>query len=274
MTALALVLSYDGSGFLGSQRQAKGRTVQGVLADTLARIFGKPVATVFAGRTDRGVHASGQVVSFRLPVATMGLNQLRAALNDGLPDDVAVRSIRPVGDAFDARLGARWREYRYRIWTGSREPLTHRWVWRRSAEIDRERMARAAAIVLGRHDFASFTGGGEGVPWSERQQRPLRTVRTVLRSEVSELEPWWCPVGSGEGRLMEYRVAADGFLPRLVRSLVSALVEVGQGRRDPEWVAELLAAHDRRCGGGTAPPHGLTLWRVGYAAFPGTGCPD
>jgi tRNA pseudouridine38-40 synthase len=112
-----------------------------------------------------------------------------------------------------------------------------------------------------------MAGGGEGVPWSERQRQARGTTRRVLWCSCRRIEPWW---GPATGDLIELRVAADGFLPRMVRNIAALLVEIGEGRREVPWVDEVLAARDRRCGGGTAPPHGLILWRIGY---PGEG-PD
>jgi len=273
VATVALTLSYDGRGFLGSQAQTGGRTVQGVLAEALAAIYEAPVATVFAGRTDSGVHAAGQVVGLTEPGIERAPSTLFAALNEWLPDDVAVVAIGTVANTFNARFDARWREYRFRVWSGGREPLANGWVWRRSAPLDLEAMGQAAGLLQGTHDFASFVGGGEGVPWAERRRRGAGTVRTLFVSEAREVEPWWRPSEPIGGRLIEYRVVGNGFLPRMVRSLVSALVDVGRGVREPSWIAELLEVRDRRSGPGTAPPQGLTLWRVGYAAFPAMGLP-
>ena len=270
MATLALTISYDGEAFVGSQIQRAGRTVQGVLGEALAAVYGSRPDTVFAGRTDSGVHAAGQVVSFVAPQTKLAPERLAAAVNRALPDDVAVVAVSEVPGAFNARFAAAWREYRYRLWSGQREPLARRWAWRRSAAIDLDAMARAAAMLIGRHDFAAFAGGGEGVPWAARRRSARGTERTVFASEVRRLEPWW---GSAvpAGTLVEYRVVGDGFLPRMVRSLVAALVDVARGVRDLAWIESLLEAGDRRLGGGTAPAHGLTLWRVGYAPFPAPG---
>jgi tRNA pseudouridine38-40 synthase len=122
-------------------------------------------------------------------------------------------------------------------------------------------MDQAARMLIGKRDFAALAGSGEGVPWSARQGRPRGTVRTILRCSCREIRPWW---GEPEGSLIEIRVAADGFLPRMVRTIAALLVEVGEGDRLPRWLDEVVAARDRRQGGGTAPACGLTLWRVGY----------
>jgi tRNA pseudouridine38-40 synthase len=126
-------------------------------------------------------------------------------------------------------------------------------------------MRRAAARLVGKHDLASFAGGGEGVPWSERHTRPRGAVRRVVHCDCRTVEPAVGWFGSADGgQLFEVRVVADGFLPRMVRNIVGALVEVGRGARTDAWIDDLLTARDRRCGPKAAPPHGLILWRVGY----------
>jgi tRNA pseudouridine38-40 synthase len=124
-------------------------------------------------------------------------------------------------------------------------------------------MKIAAARLVGRHDFASFAGDGEGVPWSDRQSSSRGTVRTLMHCSVTNLEPWWCATDC-DGQLFEIRIVAEGFLPKMVRNVVGALIEVGSGKRMPEWIDELLAGRDRRLAGMTAPANGLILWRVGY----------
>jgi len=239
--------------------------VQGELERALRFLDGRrEPSTVFAGRTDRGVHAAGQVVSLDDPRPDLATGTVVRALNARLPDDLAVREAWRADDGFHARYDARWREYRYRVWFGGPEPLAARQVWRRTGVPDLVAMRAAASAVVGTHDFASFAGGGEGVPGSVRRSAPRGTVRTMHLSAVERIAPWW---GAGAGTLVEYRIVGDGFLPRMVRNLAAALVEIGRGTRPVDWVEELLAAKDRRAGGGTAEPHGLTLWRVGYAAF-------
>jgi tRNA pseudouridine38-40 synthase len=124
-------------------------------------------------------------------------------------------------------------------------------------------MRAAAARFVGTLDFATFAGGGEGAPWSERRRRPRGTERRVIRCDVRAIDPWWGPRRTG-GRCIEIRVVADGFLPQMARTMTSALLDVGQGRRPPTWIADLVDAADRRAGPATAPAHGLILWRVGY----------
>lgn len=261
--ALALVLAYDGAGFAGSQLQAGARTVQGEVEAALSDLFHEPIKAVFAGRTDRGVHAAGQVVSCPDVRPVWGLEAVAKALNSRFPDDLAITAIERRPGRFHARYDASWREYRYRIWSGMPQPLVRHQVWQRSEPIDVGSMASAATSLLGRHDFAALASGGAGVPWSPWQDRPRGTVRTILRCHCRRMQPWWGPV-HGDGQLLELRIVADGFLPRLVRNVAALLVDVGRGARPESWVDEVLASRDRRAGAGAAPPHGLTLWRVGY----------
>ena len=259
---LRLTLAYDGTAFVGSQVQPGGRTVQGELERALAVLAGRPIPAVLAGRTDRGVHAAGQVASCADAAPGLEPGRLLRALNAHLPPDLAVVSAGR-GEGFHARYDARWREYRYRVWCGPRQPAALGWSWHRTGSLDPGAMRDGAARLVGERDFAALAGGGEGVPWSPRQRQPRGTVRTVTRCDCRELPPWWGPGGSGQ--LIEVRVVADGFLPRMVRNIVALLAEVGRGERSVAEVDAVLAGRDRRAGpAGTAPAHGLTLWRVGY----------
>ena len=259
---LKLSLSYDGSDFAGSQVQPGQRTVQAELDRALERLAGAPVTTVFAGRTDTGVHAAGQVVSLLDPRPTMAERDWLLALNAHLPEDVAVVAVQRERDGFHARYDAKWREYRYRIWSGPSQPLVRRFTWQVRGELDAGALDAGARVLLGERDLAAVAGGGEGVPWSDRREAPRGTVRRITRCSAKRIEPWWGTADAGT--LVEVRIVADGFLPRMVRNVVALLVEVGQGKQPVEWIDRVLATRDRRFGGGTAPPHGLTLWRVGY----------
>ena len=259
--ALMLVVSYDGTDFAGSQVQPGARTVQRELDAALGQLAGRPVKTAFAGRTDRGVHAAAQVVSLVDPRPDLDQATILKAINAMLPHDVAVVEVdrRPAG--FNARYDATWREYRYRIWTGPPQPLVRGVTWQRRRRPNPEVMDAAARCLIGERDFAALAGGGAGVPWSGRRARPRGTIRRIMRCSCRPIQPWW---GEPDGSLLEIRVVADGFLPRMVRSIAALLIAIGEGDRSPDWVDEVLQSEDRRRGGGTAPPHGLILWRVGY----------
>lgn len=266
-----LTISYDGSNFKGSQRQGRHRTVQAEVERALTELWGKEAKAAFAGRTDTGVHATGQVVSsedFRPDLADW---QIKKAINARLPVDVSVESVRRRPAEFNARFDAIWREYRYRVWSGSRQPLMSSQVVQRERRLNVEAMSEAAKVLVGSHDFAAFAGNGEGVPWFERQESLRGSIRAVYLSEVVVLEPWWAPRPEN-GNLVEIRVVADGFLPRMVRTIAGVLLEVGYGNQQSDWIEELIAQRDRRMAGETAPAHGLIFWRVGYAGdvLPGT----
>jgi tRNA pseudouridine38-40 synthase len=239
------------------------RTVQEELEGAIAAVFGEPTRTVFAGRTDRGVHAAGQVVGCQDRRPDLAAETLRDAFNARLADDVAVLAVERKPDGFHARYDARWREYRYRIWCGTRQPLARQLIWQRSGALDPGVMDEAAQRMVGERDFAALAGSGDGVPWSDRASRPRGTVRRVLICRCSVIRPWW---GHVDGRLIELSVVADGFLPRMVRNIAAVLVEIGRGRRPVGWIDDVLSSRDRRLGPATAPAHGVIFWRVGYEA--------
>jgi tRNA pseudouridine38-40 synthase len=260
---LKLTLAYDGSGFRGSQRQLNGRSVQEDLETALSRLNGREMQVVLAGRTDSGVHAVGQVAS--VEDARPGLSEERMvrAINAHLPEDLAVLRCERKGSTFHARFDATWREYRYRIWWGSPQPLLRDRVWLRTSALDLDAMATAARALQGTVDLASFAGLGAGIPGAKIRSGKRGTVRTIRHCTVREIDPWW-GIAPGAGSGVEIRIVADGFLPHSVRTIASALADIGSGRRSADWMGELIRLADRRHGPQTAPPHGLVLWRVGY----------
>ncbi len=247
-----IVLGYDGTDFVGSQVQPGQRTVQGVLDEAIARIAPRSGSTAFAGRTDRGVHALGQVASVDL--SWQGTeDRCRDALNSVLPRDLVVTAVGWAGTAFHARFDARWREYRYRIHQSSVPPIFERpYVWWRTLSIDHELASRAASRVVGTHRFGSFAGHGKS-----QRLSPEQLTRTVRRCQ-------WTSEECASHARFDLRIEANGFLPQMVRNLTAAVVEVGSGRKPVEWIDELLTVNDRRALGQAAPPEGLTLWRVRY----------
>ena len=258
---LVLTVSYDGTGFAGSQVQPGERTVQGELERALGELRFGTTRTTFASRTDQGVHAAGQIVSCEDARPWMAPMAMQRAINAHLPPDLAVVEVRRSRDDFHPRYDAHWREYRYRILSGERAPLARSMLWHRRRHLDLDRMAAAADLFEGRQDFAAVAGGGDGVPWATSQLGPRGTVRTVIRCECRTLTPWW---GPAPGTLIELRIRADGFLPRMVRNIAGILAEVGAERLGPEAVGAILQSRDRRAAPRTAPAHGLTLWGVGY----------
>jgi tRNA pseudouridine38-40 synthase len=250
MRRVRITLGYDGTDFFGSQSQPGRRTVQSDLEQILRRLSPRTERTVFSGRTDRGVHAVGQVVS--VDVAWRGTDvELRDALNAVAPADLTIVDVASVADTFHARYDAISREYRYRIVISDVPPiLERRFVWWRRAEIGSDRCADACRRFVGEHPFGTFAGSG-------RSQSPEadELVRRVSCCDWTATE---------DGHRHELRVVANGFLPQMVRNIVGAVVQVGTGRQEPEWIDALIAANDRRVLGDAAPPQGLALWRVRY----------
>lgn len=259
MRTFKVTLSYDGTDFSGFQRQANARSVQAELELALAAIEGKHVTVAGAGRTDSGVHALGQVASFKLSSAIAERDLFRA-LNAKLPEDVRVLSTEVAAPGFNARFAARSKMYRYRISnTRVMSPFQRRFAWQISRNLDLPAMNEAARHLLGEHNFSSFQAAPSR---SERSKSAVRTAttRTVTRSVWTE-EPL-----AGGGRLLLYEVAGTGFLKYMVRAVVGTLVEVGDGRRTPASLRDLLDSRDRGSAGPTAPPAGLYLVRVDYDA--------
>lgn len=240
----AATVSYDGANFSGSQRQPNGRTVQEVLENAAKALFGAPVRVDFAGRTDSGVHAKGQVVALSAETA-LDATTVGRALNAHLPAEVAVRDVRPVPEGFDPRRWARSRWYRYTVWDDSvRAPLLRRTAWHVGSALSLTAMNAAAEALCGEHDFQSCTTALE----------PGKTsVRTVFRAGWER-----------HGALLLFDIEANAFLQQMVRRLTGGLVEVGRGRLTTDDFVRLLSRATAGSIGPTAPPHGLCLERVEY----------
>lgn len=259
---LKLTLAYDGTAYVGWQRQAEGVSIQGLLEEALARFDGAPVTVHGAGRTDAGVHALGQVASARVTTAHEPA-VIRRALNAVLPGDVRVESVEEAPADFHARYSAIGKCYEYRIWQGAvQPPFVRAWSWHLPLPLDVNAMARAALALEGTHDFSAFQSSGSGV---------TTAVRTVTRARVERRE---APEGLAGGitgdddgartPLVVVRLDADGFLRHMVRAIAGTLVEVGEGRRDAASLPRLIDGRDRGESGPTAPAHGLVLVRVFY----------
>ena len=273
---LKITLAYDGTRFVGWQRQARGphgarlrrgvevegESIQGLLEEALATFEGGPVTAHGAGRTDAGVHALGQVasatVSFPHPIETVA-----RALNARLPEDIRVLEVTDAPAEFHARFSARAKTYRYQLRAGSvADPFTRAFVWQLAERLDVAAMREAAAALVGTHDFAAFQSAGT---------ETSSTVRTIARSELvdSGADPLASPKlpsseGGGSRALITYEVTGDGFLRHMVRAIVGTLVEIGRGWRPRDSMAQLLKGGTRADAGATAPPHGLFLVRVDY----------
>jgi tRNA pseudouridine38-40 synthase len=245
MRTLKITLAYDGTRFVGWQRQAEGESIQGLLEEALARFEGTAVTVHGAGRTDAGVHALGQVASARVTFPH-GAATLVRALNAQLPEDIRVIDVTDVGPDFHARVSARSKTYRYQMRPAAiSSPFGRAYAWHLPEPLDLDAMRLAAAALVGTHDFAAFQSTGTETSSS---------VRTIFRSEVLSV-----PCGE-----LAYEVTGDGFLRHMVRAIVGTLVEIGRGRRPPTDVAELVAGGTRADAGATAPAHGLFLVRVDY----------
>jgi len=251
MGTFKLTLAYDGTDFAGWQRQPNRRTVQGELEAAIERITQEHSKCIASGRTDAGVHALGQVVSFtsetQLPPAV-----LTKALNAELPEDILVFEVQEVVAGFHALRDALRKRYRYVIEDGrNRDLFDRKYVWHVFQRLDVEAMQKAAVALIGTHDFASYETSG-----SPR----LTTIRTVLDLLVERR------AGELTDRLI-IEVEADGFLYNMVRNIVGTLVAVGKGKEPPTWPATVLELRDRTKAGMTAPPQGLFLVEVEYPAI-------
>jgi tRNA pseudouridine38-40 synthase len=245
MPTFKITVAYDGTELVGWQRQASGISVQGCLEDALHDLDRREVTVVGAGRTDAGVHALGQVASFAL-ARSMTPDALIGALNGRLPSTVRVLTAERVSDSFHARFAATRKTYRYRIWNAEvLSPFERHYSWHVVPALDRDRMAAAAKMLEGHHDFAAFQSAGSSTRSTDRE---------VFSSQI----------GCLDSPLIIYEVSGDGFLRHMVRTIVGTLVEIGRGRHRPDWMRELLAGRDRTKAGATAPACGLVLVTVEY----------
>jgi tRNA pseudouridine38-40 synthase len=241
---IALGLEYDGTAYNGWQRQRTGEGVQTRVENALTDVANEKIEVICAGRTDTGVHASGQVVHFD----TSSERDSRAWLlgaNSNLPDDVSVVWSCPVDDSFHARFSAMSRSYRYRILNRLERSALHRhrawWVY---DPLDAERMHTAAQALAGKHDFSAYRAAGCQASTPHREVSLISVAR--------------------EGDWITLDVSANAFLQHMVRNVTGTLVAIGRGDESVDWAAEILASGDRKRGGAAAPPHGLTLVKVDY----------
>jgi tRNA pseudouridine38-40 synthase len=243
---IALKLAYDGTDFHGFAKQRNHRTVQGELDARLSTVLRTDVATVGAGRTDAGVHASHQVVSFGAPEQTSS-DWLVGRVNKRLAPEVVALAAAAVPEDFSARFSAVRREYEYRIYrSAAPDPFRDRFAWWMPGPLSLSKMRAAARALIGEHDFSSFCRRGEG-----SMVRRLRAVRLVSKGDE-----------------LTVKVVADSFCHQMVRSIVGTLVEVGLGKREGSSVGEALAARDRARAGAIAPARGLHLVNVVYRPDP------
>lgn len=238
------IVAYDGTNYQGFQRQKNGVGVQQVLEKALTEVLKEPILIKAAGRTDAGVHALGQVISFttssRIPP-----ENYRRALEPHLPPDIAVREAFYAPDDFHARFDAVDKTYQYKLlYAPLPDPTRRNTTWEFREKLDVDRMNQAAALLLGKHDFTSFRNQGS------QDTSPVRTLT----------EAHWVQ----DGDLYTFTITGDGFLYRMVRNIVGCLVRVGTGTWSREDFARVLAARNRKQAGMAAPPQGLYLMHVSY----------
>ncbi len=242
---IKLVVEYDGTGLVGWQRQDNGPSVQQHLEDTLATILGHPVEVTGASRTDAGVHARGQVATFRT-ARPIPLHGVRRGMNSLLPPAIAVAEAAEVPDDFHPRFSATGKRYRYTILCrDSRSPRWHHRAWHRRGPLDEGAMAAAASHLLGEHWFDTFRAAGCSAKTTRR------------RIDAIDL-------GHPEPDVLTLDVRGNAFLRHMVRIIAGTLVDVAEGRLAVDQVPEILASRDRTRGGQTAPAHGLELLEVRY----------
>jgi tRNA pseudouridine38-40 synthase len=277
MRNLRLVLAYDGTDFHGWQRQPGLPTIQETLEACVQGVTGQRVDVWGSGRTDAGVHALGQVANFKTD-CPIPCENLRKALNNVLPATVRVKDVHEVSDKFHARYDVRAKTYRYRILqTPICSPFLWRFVCHYPFPLDRRRMAEAARLIEGEHDFTSFAaseGAGENFrgdagtshgPPEKREQHegaplPNRRGSGEMVRKISSSRILWRPRTS----MLIYEISGNGFLHHMVRNIVGTLVEVGRGRLAPGDITRILVARDRSFAGPTAPAQGLYLVKVEY----------
>jgi tRNA pseudouridine38-40 synthase len=245
---IRLVVEYDGSALHGWQRQANGATVQQHLEEALGKLLDHAVSVVGASRTDAGVHARGQVASFRTE-RPIPLHGVRRGLNSLLPDAIAISDAVEVGDDFHPRFSATGKHYRYSILTArDRQPRWRTRAWHHPQPLALAAMRDAAQAVIGEHDFAAFRAAG---CTAKTTMRRVDSIAITPGAEVLEID-----------------VRGNAFLRNMVRILVGTLAEIGTGRRPVAQMAEILASRDRTRAGLTAPAHGLELMEVRYDGRP------
>jgi tRNA pseudouridine38-40 synthase len=243
-----LTIAYDGTGYEGWQVQKTGTGVQEKVETALARLFPSKPRLHSSSRTDTGVHALGMVAHFEVPTVEckMTPDKLALALNAWLPEDIRVRNAARAPKKFHARFDASGKQYRYVVWNHpAMNPLIRQTAWHVPRELGIKAMRKAAPLLVGKHDFRSFTASTDYDKGS--------TIRTLSRCEIKR-----------NGPQLTFIIEGDGFLYKMCRGIVGTLVQIGQGKFPPEEITGMLAKKDRRVAGMTAPAKGLVLWKVFY----------
>ena len=242
---IRLTLAYDGTDFSGWQIQKNQRTVQGEVQRALSRMHGHTVKCTAAGRTDAGVHATGQVVNFPSDIESIAPERFRDAVNSHLPHDIRAMESGVEAEGFSARKAARWRLYRYYLLPAAvGYPHLRRYCYRIRRRLDVARLDRLAQVLIGEHDFTTFAAAGDANTSKKR-----RIMSSVCYAR---------------GEFVVYQIAADSFLWKMVRSIVGTLLELEEQGSSPEALSSILNGRDRSLAGQTAPARGLFLEKVGY----------
>ena len=254
MSRIRLLVAYDGGPFRGFAANRDVRTVAGDLSNAIERVLGVPVVLTGAGRTDAGVHAWGQVVTFDVD-RSVDPDRLQRSINGLCAPSIVVRRAEEAPEGFDARFSATSRIYRYTILNRSTpDPFLHATSWHVAEPLEVRSMRGAGDPLIGEHDFSSFCRRREVTDPATGRRTDATLVRRVLRAE-------WTEAGDG---LLRFEIEASSFCHQMVRSVVGMLVDVGRGRRTAADVTVALAARDRQAAGQVAPPQGLCLWQVRY----------
>ncbi|KUP04820.1 tRNA pseudouridine synthase A [Bacillus coahuilensis p1.1.43] len=245
MRRIKCTVQYDGTWYAGYQVQPNSKTIQGEIEKVLEKIHGKPIRISASGRTDAGVHAIGQVFHFdtdtKFPV-----EKWLPIFNSQLPNDIVVNHVEEVAGSFHSRFGSIEKEYQYKVYRGPhKSPFLIHHAYHVPHSLSVQKMEEASRYLLGTHDFTSFCSAKTEV------EDKVRTIFTISMEE--------------EENMLTFSLVGNGFLYNMVRIIIGVLIEVGQGKRAPIEVKEILEAKDRRAGGKTAPAQGLYLYRVKYS---------
>ena len=244
MRNIKLTLEYDGKDFFGFQKQKRTRTVQSELEAAFQKLFREKIKLAAAGRTDSGVHAEAQVVSFKTR-SKLPVSKIKLGLNYYLPKDLAVTEAKEVSLKFHAQFSARWKTYEYRVWNSSaRSPLNRFCTFHVPYALNCSKMKQAAKLLLGKHDFRVFESS------RGRRKNAVRTIRKLLIQK--------------KGYGVYFTIESDGFLYKMVRSMAGTLLEVGSGRLSIARFKEILTSPNKELMGAVVPPQGLVLKEVRY----------
>ena len=243
MNNIKLVIEYDGTNYVGWQQQKNGITIHGVLTKAIARVVNEEVTLQGSGRTDAGTHAVGQVANFKTK-SEIPANNLVQAINTYLPKDIVVRSAKKVPEKFHSRYSAKSKTYCYTILNSKiRDAIGRDYCLHYSAPLDIEKMQKASKALVGKHDFSAFKSKSE----------VLSSVRTIMKLEIKE-----------KGKFLTFTIEADGFLYKMVRSIVGTLLEVGKGKMTITEFKKIVKSKTREKAGNTVSASGLCLLKVKY----------